>query len=83
MGIDRRIMKQNLYLWNVYEDNKYFTHNAVGYDQESAMNEFVTRVKPKNINKYSFKQYRKLGNKEIEQYARYSKWLTDYLSNNQ
>lgn len=74
---------KDIYLWNVYEDKKYFMYSATGYDEESALEEFRTRMNPRDISRYSVSKHRKLTDKEIEQYARYSKWLTDYISNNQ
>jgi hypothetical protein len=72
--------KNDLYLYNVFDDKKKFMYNAIGFDVESAMEEFKTRITFENLAGYTFVQYRKLHEKEVIEYAKYSKWLTDYIN---
>jgi hypothetical protein len=72
--------KKDLYLYNVFEDEKIFMYNAIGFDVDSAMEEFNSRIKPENIKRYSVVQYRKLTAGEIIEYAKISKWVADYIN---
>jgi hypothetical protein len=72
--------KKDLYVYNVFEDKKIFMYYAFGYDLDSAIEEFKTRISPENIARYSFVQSRKLLYSEAVEYAKVSKWVADYLN---